>query len=337
MHEECQLRCGEDNSRKWEILKHFASGPYHNHSIGNNTTLTHPHVVQDLREFYKNEYSANRINAVLLSALPIEEMKAKAVPYFLEIANKQLPSIDYELHYLPANLGKLVRMRSIKDESIMEFFWAVDPLRPHHKHHPEKYITHVLGHEGKHSLLSLLKEREYASKIVSYSHDLPRQSIVGLEIQLTEAGVEDYEKVYNLVTDYCCWLRADKQVYNEIRYASAVAFQFKEKSPNYQYSTDLSSSMHHVELKDVISWRANYAEFDQALIDGFLKQLNPFNLILVYSNSDELENPIVEKHLGGNFVIRDLPARVNEAITFHPLVKNPFLPLSNTLTPADPV
>jgi secreted Zn-dependent insulinase-like peptidase len=126
-------------------------------------------------------------------------------------------------------------------------------------------------------------------------------------------------------------------VYNEIRDASAVAFQFKEKSPNYQYSTELSSSMHHVDLKDVISWRANYADFDQALIDGFLRQLNPFNLLLVYSNSEELEDPIVEKHLGGNFVIRDLPARVNEGVTFHPLRKNPFLPLSTALTPADPV
>lgn len=85
--------------------------------------------------------------------------------------------------------------------------------------------------------------------------------------------------------DYCSWLRGDAQVYNEIRDASAVAFQFKEKSPNYHYATELSSSMHHIELKDVISWRAHYADFDQILIDGFLKQLNPFNLILVYSNS----------------------------------------------------
>ena len=83
VHEECQLRCCEDNSRKWEILKHFASGPYHNHSIGNNETLSHPKVAEDLREFYQREYSANRINAVLLSALSIEEMKARAVPFLL--------------------------------------------------------------------------------------------------------------------------------------------------------------------------------------------------------------------------------------------------------------
>lgn len=90
VHEECQLRCGEDNSRKWEILKNFASGPYHNHSIGNNNTLSHPFVGQDLKEFYRNEYSANRTTAVLLSSLPLAEMREKAVPLFLRIADKQL-------------------------------------------------------------------------------------------------------------------------------------------------------------------------------------------------------------------------------------------------------
>lgn len=89
-----------------------------------------------MREFYQREYSANRINAVLLSAFPIEEVKAKAIPFFLEISNKQLPKIEYELHYKPENIGKMVRMKSIKDESIMEFFWVVDSLRLHYHHHP---------------------------------------------------------------------------------------------------------------------------------------------------------------------------------------------------------
>jgi hypothetical protein len=93
--------------------------------------------------------------------------------------------------------------------------------------------------------------------------------------------------------------------------------------------------MHRQPLGDVISWRAKYAPFDQTVINAFLQQLNPFNLLLVYSNSEELENPIVERYLGGNFVARDLPARVNEGITFQPLVKNPFLPLSTAVFPPE--
>lgn len=104
-------------------------------------------------------------------------------------------------------------MQSIKDEAIMEFFWIIESTRPHYHLHPDKYITHVLGHEGKNSLLSLLKRNDYACRITSYSHDMPRQTIVGLEIQLTETGQEEYETVYNLVIDYCSWLRAEQHIY----------------------------------------------------------------------------------------------------------------------------
>ena len=140
------LRFGEDNSRKWEILKHFASGAYHNHSIGNNNTLSHDKVEEDLRNFYEREYSANRITAVMVSAFSIEEMKDKVLPFFQEIENKKLSKIDYELHFRKENIGKLVKMQSIKDEVLMEFFWVVDSVKPFYKHHPHDYICHVLGH-----------------------------------------------------------------------------------------------------------------------------------------------------------------------------------------------
>jgi hypothetical protein len=44
--------------------------------------------------------------------------------------------------------------------------------------------------------------------------------------------------------------------------------------------------MHHFPLREVIGWRAHFAEFDEELINSFLRQLNPFNLLLVYSNAD---------------------------------------------------
>lgn len=79
-------------------------------------------------------------------------------------------------------------MQSIKEETLMEFFWVIEDIRPYYKQHPEKYITHVLGHEGTNSLLSILKLKDYASEITSYSHELPSQTIIGLEIHLTETG-----------------------------------------------------------------------------------------------------------------------------------------------------
>ena len=87
----------------------------------------------------------------------------------------------------------------------------------------------------------------------------------------------------------------------------------------------------------MISYRAHYAPYDQTLIDHFLQQLNPFNLLLVYSHAEELADPITEKYLGGKFIFGDLPLRINSNIAFSSLIKNPFLPLDIALVPAQGV
>jgi secreted Zn-dependent insulinase-like peptidase len=71
-------------------------------------------------------------------------------------------------------------MQSIKDESIMEYFWVVEYLKPYYKKHVSDYISHVVGHEGKNSLLSILKMKKYASELSAYTHDIKTQTLIGM-------------------------------------------------------------------------------------------------------------------------------------------------------------
>lgn len=61
-------------------------------------------------------------------------------------------------------------------------------MKPFYKKHISDYISHVAGHEGKNSLLSILKMKKYASELSAYTHDLKNQTLVGMEIKLTELG-----------------------------------------------------------------------------------------------------------------------------------------------------
>ena len=78
--------------------------------------------------------------------MPIEEMKEKLLPFFKEIEDKKLDKIDYQLHFEQEKIGKWVQMQSIKDEVLMEFFWAINSCKPFYKYHPDHYITHIIGH-----------------------------------------------------------------------------------------------------------------------------------------------------------------------------------------------
>ena len=86
------------------------------------------------------------MNAVICSNLELPEMKESFLKYFEEIQDKNIDSPKYDLHFKPTQTGKLIKMQSIKDETIMEYFWIVENLRPLYKKHADGYICHVIGH-----------------------------------------------------------------------------------------------------------------------------------------------------------------------------------------------
>jgi insulysin len=59
-----------------------------------------------------------------------------------------------------------------------------------------QYFTHLVGHEGKNSLLSYLKQEDLALELGSYTdHLLDCYSNFEVEITLTQKGLQNYEDV----------------------------------------------------------------------------------------------------------------------------------------------
>ncbi len=48
--------------------------------------------------------------------------------------------------------------------------------------------------------------------------------------------------------------------------------------------------MHDVPLEEVLNFKYLFEDLDKDFLERVLKQLNPFKVIVVYSNSEELEN-----------------------------------------------
>lgn len=53
----------------------------------------------------------------------------------------------------------------------MELNWIVSNQAEHYKHPPSKYVTHLLGHEGKGSLLSFLISQGLATSLSAGGSD----------------------------------------------------------------------------------------------------------------------------------------------------------------------
>lgn len=104
------LQTNDDNCRKWQIIKLFASGPYHQFSVGCQETLSAENIREELVRFYQEKYSADRMNAVLLSSFSIEDMKELMLPFLKEIPNKHTQKLIYEPHFEHKNLGHFLQM-----------------------------------------------------------------------------------------------------------------------------------------------------------------------------------------------------------------------------------
>lgn len=91
--------------------------------------------------------------------------------------------------------------------------------------------------------------------------------------------------------------------------------------------------MHDVPLEEVLNYKYLFEDLDKDFLEKILKQLNPFNAIVVYSNSEELENAITEKYLGAKYLVESLPERRVYVNNFTSLIKNPFLPVDTHVKP----
>lgn len=125
----------DDNSRKCGLMQCLGKGEFSRFSIGNQQTLNHQYIQQDLRDFFNRYYSANLMMAVVLSKLTFSEMEAKALSLFESIPNKNIERPKFQDPFPADRLNRLVKMQSIKEEFIMEFRWHVGALKPYFRKH----------------------------------------------------------------------------------------------------------------------------------------------------------------------------------------------------------
>lgn len=122
------------------------------------------------------------------------------------------------------------------------YFCCIRTLQPSH------YLGHLLGHEGRGSLLAELKRRGWANTIVAGEQDGARGfSTFHMAVDLTEAGLANANRVVELAFQYLAMLREAgprRDVHDELRDLGTLRFRFKDKENPVSYATHLASALH---------------------------------------------------------------------------------------------
>lgn len=93
----------------------------------------------------------------LLGKEPLDTLQSMAVELFSPVSNKALDTIQWQEHpYGSEQLKRRVDIVPIKDLRGMHVCFPMPDMRPWYLSSPGQYLSHLIGHEGKVSLVGCL-------------------------------------------------------------------------------------------------------------------------------------------------------------------------------------
>lgn len=174
---------------------------------------------------------------------------------------------------------------------MLSLFFPAPATHPEYRSKPASFVSHLVGHEGPGSLLSVLKELGWATELTAGpGTNLPEESLFGVSIRLTEEGVPAWDSVVGLVFHLLHLVRASdvgvrRRLWWEVQTTTALNFKYRPKDREDVQSENMAFALHHYPPEEVLgASELIYEELDEAnnnKVDTLLdKTLVPSNMRL---------------------------------------------------------
>ncbi|RKO84131.1 Metalloenzyme, LuxS/M16 peptidase-like protein, partial [Blyttiomyces helicus] len=239
-----------------------------------------------------------------------------ATTLFSGIKNKSIAAPSFPGHPLTeSELGKQVFIKPVKDLRQLQITFPFPYMLPHYRAHPDRYVAHLIGHEGEGSILSLLKKKGWASGLSAYTATGGINfDFFKVSIDLTREGLSHYEETVVIVFQYIEMIRktgVQEWVFRECQSLATISFRFKEKSPPSSYASRTAGSMHDYSPADILSGGYVIPEYDPAAIVQCIDALSVdrFKLTLI-SPLFETAGWNKADHYGTEYLLQDLSSEL---------------------------
>ncbi|WP_370278408.1 insulinase family protein [Pontibacterium sp.] len=338
VHSEYQSKIRDDGRRIFAVTKEILN-PDHSYSdfaVGSLETLANNEngkIRDDLISFYEQYYSANLMSLVVLGKQSTEELKAMVEARFAAVPNRNAePFRNNTSLFKPGSLPLKLSVQTIKDLRYMSLTFPVPEIRSHWRSKPLYYISSLVGYEGAGSLLSLLKEKGWATGLsASTGSDLPGESTFHVNIALTPEGMQQQEAIAQLFFSYVDLIRqggVSEMLYQEESDLNRIQFRFQEQSEPIHYVSQLSSQLRRFPAEEVIRAPYMLEAFDAELIQQYLAAIRPDNMLLTVKARD-LETDQKDPWYQAAYKAEPINEETLQALQAQPQVADLFIRGSN--------
>ncbi|CAJ1448902.1 unnamed protein product [Effrenium voratum] len=308
---EFQKKRRSDSVRAETLFASFASAdhPWRLFGWGNLQSLDEEPKKQgvdlhtELRGFFAEHYKASRMRLCVFGIESLDTLETAVCESFSAIKpSPSVPQLDFARCGMPLkreDLPRLVRVRPINDCHSLSMSWQLPSQLRYYCSKPEGYLSSLIGDEGEGSILSFLKEEGWATELTAGAGgdnftSSSNSTIFTVEIELTDAGLNEWQKVVLTVFQYLAMLRdfplggLPAYLHDERKQIGDMSFRFLQEKDPSDLVVDLSERMlplYHHSPAELLNAPWKYADFREDLVRSILDDLTVRNVFLMLMSS----------------------------------------------------
>lgn len=307
---EFQMALPSDYHRKTQIIGSLAkeNHPMAKFMWGNATSLKPTELSDDevhakLHTFKDRHYSAHSMTLAIQSQETLDTLQAMVTDSFAAIPNNGLDKETFS--HMPdpfktQRFCKLYKMVPMQDIYQLTMTWDLQPLMDKYRVKPLNYLSWIIGHEGKGSLIAYLRQKVWALSLTAGNDGdgfemNSTYSAFSVTITLTKPGFDNVSQVIVAVFSYLKMLQhcgPNERIFREIQEIEELDFRFGDEPQPVDNVESLSESMQLYPPDLYITGDDLLFDYDPDIIDKCTRQLGQdnVNLFLLSRDYKDLHN-----------------------------------------------
>ncbi|KAL7290058.1 hypothetical protein TKK_0015787 [Trichogramma kaykai] len=303
-------------------------------------------IRQALLDFHSKYYSANIMALSVLGKETLDELETMIMSMFSDVPNKDIELPRWPEHpFTEEHFKHKWSAVPVKDIRNLSVTFPIPDLQEHFRSSPLHYWSHLLGHEGKGSLLSALREKGWCSSLMAGKRSSARGfDFFSVFVDLTEKGIHHTDDIITMIFQYIKMINEEgpvEWVYNEYRDIANLNFRFKEKSQPRNWVKITVSALSEYPIEEVLTGPRLINEWRPDLIKDLSKYFVPEKVrVSVISKHFESIVDSVEPLYGTKYKMEKIPeetiqkwskVELNKALAMPE--KNEFIPSNFAIKP----
>lgn len=295
---EFKLKLQDDSRRFYQVQKETVNPahPFAKFSVGNAETLGADNTAafkQELREFVNEHYVAQRMTLVVFSPAPLDAQESLVTQIFSHVkAGTVKPAYPDTPMYTDEQVGISIEIKPHQTIYKQIVCFALPSIVEMYSNKLVNFLAHLLGFEGKGSILSLLKTKGWANGL-SAGGGVSGYNFKDftINVELTKTGLSHREDVVELIFAYLYKIQTSPELiatlFQDKKLLSETAFTYQEKSKPISMVSHLATNMQHYPEPDYIYADFRMDDLDFCALKELLCLFVPENmrLIAIYPNA----------------------------------------------------